>query len=163
MPPAISGSARINANDTDRLVAWLVRRGLEGMAEPELLPLFCEKCNAAGLAVNRALMFMDTLHPVHEGRIFRWRNDGETEDRPVLDYGPSNQGEAAASWQRSPFFHLLHLQKRALRFAIARRRRSLGQAIKSASGLQVFVLPRRQLAKPLRKGRQFLLPLILQQ
>ena len=102
MPPAISGSARINANDTDRLVAWLIRRGLEGMAEPELLPLFCEKCGAAGLPINRALIFMDTLHPVHEGRIFRWRNDGETEDRPVLDYGPSNQGEAAASWQRSP-------------------------------------------------------------
>jgi adenylate cyclase len=93
--------------DTDRLVAWLVRRGLEGLAEPELLRLFCEKCGAAGLPVNRALMFMDTLHPVHEGRIFRWRNDGAPEEAPVRDYGPSNQGEAAAAWQRSPFFHLL--------------------------------------------------------
>ena len=93
--------------DTDRLVAWLVRRGLEGTTEPELLRLFCEKCGAAGLPINRGLMFMDTLHPVHEGRIFRWRNDGGEDANPVLDYGPSNQGEVAAAWQRSPFFHLV--------------------------------------------------------
>ena len=93
--------------DTDRLIAWLVRRGLEGTSEHDLLRMFCEKCGAAGLPVNRALMFMDTLHPVHEGRIFRWRNDGVPEDTPVRDYGPSNQGEVAAAWQRSPFFHLV--------------------------------------------------------
>jgi adenylate cyclase len=57
--------------------------------------------------VNRALMFMDTLHPVHEGRIFFWRNHGGEDAGPVRDYGPSNQGEVAAAWQRSPFFHLL--------------------------------------------------------
>ena len=87
MPPAISGSAGINPTDTDRLIDWLVRRGLAGLAEPELLPLFCEKCNAAGLPINRALMFMDTLHPVHEGRIFFWRNDSWT--------NPLSSGDAA--------------------------------------------------------------------
>jgi len=101
--------------DTDRLVAWLVRRGLEGTAEPDLLRLFCEKCGAAGLPVNRGLMFMDTLHPVHEGRIFFWRNDGGEDAGPVRDYGPSNQGEVAAAWQRSPFFHLLQTGGEELR------------------------------------------------
>jgi len=101
--------------DTDRLVGWLVRRGLEGTAEPDLLRLFCEKCGSAGLPVNRGLMFMDTLHPVHEGRIFRWRNDGVEDDAAVRDYGPSNQGEAAASWQRSPFFHLMQTGEEELR------------------------------------------------
>jgi adenylate cyclase len=88
---------------------------LAGLAEPKLLSLFCEKCNAAGLPVNRALMFMDTLHPVHEGRIVFWRNDGVENERPTRDYGPSNQGEAAASWQRSPFFHLLQTGEEELR------------------------------------------------
>jgi adenylate cyclase len=60
-------------------------------------------------------MFMDTLHPVHEGRIFRWRNDGVEDDGAVRDYGPSNQGEAAASWQRSPFFHLMQTGEEELR------------------------------------------------
>jgi adenylate cyclase len=105
----------VNTADTDRLVAWLLRRGLEGMAEPELLRLFCEKSGAAGLPVNRALMFMDTLHPVHEGRIFFWRNDGGEDAGPVRDYGPSNEGEVAAAWQRSPFFHLLQTGGEELR------------------------------------------------
>jgi len=105
----------MNPADIDRLADWLIRRGLEGLSEPELLPLFCKKCNAAGLPVNRALMFMDTLHPVHEGRIVFWRNDGVENERPTRDYGPSNQGEAAASWQRSPFFHLLQTGGEELR------------------------------------------------
>lgn len=85
------------------------------MSEPDLLRLFSEKCGAAGLPVNRALMFMDTLHPVHEGRIFFWRNDGGEDAGPVRDYGPSNQGEVAAAWQRSPFFHLLQTGGEELR------------------------------------------------
>jgi adenylate cyclase len=93
--------------NVDRLADWLIRRGLEGVATADLLRLFCEKCGAAGLPVNRALMFIDTLHPVHEGRIVRWRNDGVADDGAIRDYGPSNQGEVAQAWQRSPFFHLL--------------------------------------------------------
>src|SRR3954468_7862186 len=93
--------------NVDRLADWLIRRGLEGAATPDLLRLFCEKCGAAGLPVNRALMFIDTLHPVHEGRMVRWRNDGVADDGAIRDYGPSDQGEMAEVWQRSPFFHLL--------------------------------------------------------
>ena len=87
----------------------------KGRAESDLLRMFCEKCGAAGLPVNRALMFMDTLHPVHEGRIFFWRNDGGEDAGPVRDYGPSNQGEVAAAWQRSPFFHLVQTGGEELR------------------------------------------------
>src|SRR4051812_45262395 len=93
--------------NVDRLADWLIRRGLEGAATSDLLRLFCEKCGAAGLPVNRALMFIDTLHPVHEGRMVRWRNDGVADDGAIRDYGPSDQGEMAEVWQRSPFFHLL--------------------------------------------------------
>jgi adenylate cyclase len=100
--------------DTDRIADWLVRRGLEGMAEPDLLRAFCEKCGRAGLQIDRALMFIDTLHPVHEGTIFRWRSDG-AEEEAVREYGRSDQGEAAQAWQRSPFFHLLQSGKEELR------------------------------------------------
>src|SRR5262249_48122681 len=104
-PPATSGSARIQSADVDRIADWIVRRGLEGAPEPDLLRALCEKCAAIGLPVDRALMFIDTLHPVHEGRLFRWRSDG-AEEEAVRDYGRSDQGEAAESWQRSPFYYL---------------------------------------------------------
>ena len=104
----------MNPTDVDRITDWVIRRGLEGVPEPELLRAFCEKCTAAGLPIDRALALIDTLHPVHEGRVFRWRGDGQ-EENAVVDYGPTDQGEAADAWQRSPFYHLLQSGKEELR------------------------------------------------
>ena len=62
-------------------------------------------------------MFIDTLHPVHEGRLFRW---GFGRGEPsLLDYGRTNPDGLAASgpdpldteaigrWRRSPFYRML--------------------------------------------------------
>ncbi len=110
--------------DTDivRIAGWVVRRGLAGVAEEDLLREFCEKCRAAGLPLSRGLAFIDTLHPVHEGRVFRWRDD-ESDDAPMVEYGRTDQGAAAESWQRSPFFHLLQTGEEELR-----RRIGFGEA-----------------------------------
>ena len=104
--------------DIDRISDWIIRRGLEGAQETDLLIKFCEKCNAAGLPLARALVVIDTLHPVHEGTVFRWRNDNVEEDA-ATQYGRTTEGEAAASWQRSPFFHLLQTGGEELRRRIA--------------------------------------------
>lgn len=99
----------MKAADVDRILDWLVRRGLEGVmsAESDLLRQFCEKCREAGLMLSRALTFIDTLHPVYEGTVYRWRDD-EVEEKATVDYGRTNEGgEVAESWQRSPFHYLL--------------------------------------------------------
>jgi len=109
--------------DTDILLDWITRRGLDGLDEAQLLREFCEKCREAGLMVSRALSFIDTLHPVHEGRIYRWRDDS-VEEEAALDYARTDQGgPAAESWQRSPFFHLLQTGEEELR-----RRIGFGEA-----------------------------------
>ncbi len=108
--------------DIVRIAGWVVRRGLAGMAEEDLLREFCEKCRVAGIHVSRALAFIDTLHPVHEGRIFRWRDD-VSDETAMVEYGRSDQGAAAESWQRSPFFHLLQTGEEELR-----RRIGFGEA-----------------------------------
>ena len=101
--------------DTNILLDWIVRRGLDGLDEGELLREFCEKCREAGLMLSRALSFIDTLHPVHEGRIYRWRDDS-VEEEAAMDYARTDQGgPAAESWQRSPFFHLLQTGEEELR------------------------------------------------
>ena len=104
--------------DIDRIADWLVRRGLEGAEETDLLIKFCEKCNAAGLPLARAMVIIDTLHPVHEGTVFRWRNDN-VEETAATQYGRTTEGEAAASWLRSPFYHLLQTGGEELRRRIA--------------------------------------------
>jgi adenylate cyclase len=97
---------------------WLVEAGLAGASETELLHGFGERCNGTGIALSRAILIVDTLHPIHEGRAFRWRADGG-EQRTVVEYGPSNVGEAAANWQRSPFFRLVETGASELRRSIA--------------------------------------------
>ena len=64
------------------------------------------------------MVILDTLHPIYEGRVFRWRVDAP-EDVEAVDYGRTNEGEAAENWQRSPFFHLLQSGENALRRRLA--------------------------------------------
>jgi adenylate cyclase len=88
------------------LARAITEAGLAGLAEPELLRLFCAGLNAEGVPVARAMVLIDTLHPVHEGHVFRWGR--EVELKPVTEYGRvSDGGEAAEKWRRSPFSHLL--------------------------------------------------------
>ena len=104
----------MNPSDIDRLLDWIVRRGLDGAGGSVLVREFSERCNAAGLMISRALALIDTLHPVHEGTLYRWRSD-EVEEKAVMEYGRSNEGEGAEAWQRSPFYHLLQIGGEELR------------------------------------------------
>ncbi|MCS3450034.1 adenylate cyclase [Bradyrhizobium elkanii] len=85
---------------------WLVRQGLTGLPENDLLRGFCERCRAAGMPLSRAIVFIDTLHPIFEGRGFRW-NDGESNEADIFEYGSTSTGEASQTWRRSAFYHML--------------------------------------------------------
>jgi adenylate cyclase len=118
--------------DNDRiavLTAWLADAGLAGLSETELVRGFCERAVAAGLPIGRALVLIDTLHPVHEGRLFRWGHDpseplvvayGRTgaASKPAASSGVSpgqQQSDANERWLRSPFFRMLQTGESRLR------------------------------------------------
>jgi adenylate cyclase len=101
-----------------RLMNWLVRQGLSGTPENDLLRGFCERCCAAGLPLSRGLVFIDTLHPIFEGRGFRW-NDTETNESDVFEYGSTSEGSAAQNWRRSAFYHMLEHGHEELRIDLA--------------------------------------------
>src|ERR1700726_1611222 len=100
------------------LMNWLVSHGLTGLPENDLIRGFCERCRAAGLEVSRALVFIDTLHPIFEGRGFRW-NDTETNESDSFEYGPTSAGDAAQNWRRSTFYHMLEHGQDELRIDLA--------------------------------------------
>jgi adenylate cyclase len=62
-------------------------------------------------------VFIDTLHPVHEGRLFRWGHDPT--ESALLEYGRTSPAaiaagganphdvRAAESWRHSPFYRML--------------------------------------------------------
>ena len=107
------------------LSAWLTQAGLAGAAETDIVNGFCDRCVAAGLPIARAHVFIDTLHPVHEGRLFRW---GITASESAqIEYGRtsaeglsasgSDPGHIAAAqrWQQSPFYRMLQTGDSLLR------------------------------------------------
>jgi adenylate cyclase len=102
---------------------WLTARGLAGMPEIDLLREFCTQCCAAGLALTRGLAFSDTLHPIYEGRGFRWRKDGAPQDAlsDIVDYGRTTAGEAAERGGARRFYRLLDSGAEELRLPIVGR------------------------------------------
>ena len=89
-----------------RLMNWLVAQGLTGLPEHELIRGFCERCRAEGIALSSGLVVIDTLHPIFEGRGFRW-HDIETNQPEIFEYGSSEEGDAAEAWRRSIFYDML--------------------------------------------------------
>src|SRR6478609_494943 len=99
------------------LSAWLIKAGLAGKPETDIVQGFCDRCVAAGLPLARGQVFIDTLHPIHEGRLFRW-GVGPTES-PLVEYGRTSPDALAASgsspediqaaerWRQSPFYAIL--------------------------------------------------------
>ncbi len=85
---------------------WLADAGLSGIAETDLVRGFCERSRAAGLELSRGIVFIDTLHPVFEGRGFRW-SDVESNESDLFEYESTSEGEAAENWRRSPFYTML--------------------------------------------------------
>ena len=88
------------------LMNWLVNQGLTGLPENDLIRGFCERCRAEGLELSRGTVFIDTLHPIFEGRGFRW-NDIESDESDIFEYGSTSEGDAAQNWRRSTFYHML--------------------------------------------------------
>jgi adenylate cyclase len=95
----------MNPNDLAKLANWTAEAGLAGKGEVALIEGFCSRLAALGLPLLRAIAFIDTLHPIHEGRAFRWER--ETQTATLTEYGRSTEGEAAERWRTSPFFRLL--------------------------------------------------------
>ncbi len=98
----------------DELAGWVTEAGLIGRTESELMAGFCQRAVEAGVPLARAMVILDTLHPIYEGRVLRWRAD-LPDAVEAVDYGRTNEGEAAENWQRSPFFHLLQSGEKVMR------------------------------------------------
>jgi adenylate cyclase len=122
----------MNQAALSELARWVTEAGLAGKSEITILDGFCHGAVAAGLPVVRAIVVIDTLHPVHEGRVFRWRGEGDEGHTEAMEYGPTDEGEAAESWRRSPFFHLLQSGGSRLRIRLA-----AGEATEFASVVEM--------------------------
>ena len=115
----------MNEKVFSELPAWLTKAGLAGTPDTDIFSGFCDRCVAAGMPLGRAHLFIDTLHPVHEGRLFRWgfgpdetamHEYGRTSVQGVDASDPSYLDQQASEiWRRSPFYHMLQTDAALLR------------------------------------------------
>jgi adenylate cyclase len=115
----------MNENFFTELSTWLTRAGLAGTPETDIVSVFCDRCVAAGIPLGRAHVFIDTLHPIHEGRLFRWgyspneppmHEYGRTSLEGLDESGPvSLDVQATDVWQRGPFYNMLQTGASLLR------------------------------------------------
>src|SRR5262245_6629357 len=105
----------IDQQQLNELATWVVDAGLAGEPELALVTGFCDRAAAAGLPLGRVHVFIDSLDPVHEGRLFRWGHDAGL--APEQEYGrtsvagglaPAAALSAAAvdAWRGSPFYRM---------------------------------------------------------
>src|ERR671924_617675 len=98
-----------NAQFAD-LVSWITEAGLAGQSETAILAGFCEREIALGVPLARALVLIDTLHPIYEGRAFRWTR--EKKETTLSEYGRTDHD--LERWQRSPNFLSLPIYARTV-------------------------------------------------
>jgi adenylate cyclase len=97
------------------LATWISKAGLVAADESRFLGEFCARARDAGLPLSNALVFVDTLHPIYEGRALRWQ--AEAGAATAFDYEPT-EGERLERWQMSPFYRVLETGKTVLRVPI---------------------------------------------
>jgi adenylate cyclase len=85
----------------NELSAWLTQAGLAGTPETDIVSGCCDRCVAAGIPLGRAHVFIDTLHPVHEGSLFRWGYGPD--ESPVHEYGRTSLQGVDASGRAGHF------------------------------------------------------------
>jgi adenylate cyclase len=107
----------MNDAEFTELAAWIAEGGLAGAEEKAMLSGFCEQVRGFGLPLARASVFVDTLHPTYEGRMFHWRS-GEGARAPI-DYARTREGDALANWRRTPFYRMLETGASILRRPIS--------------------------------------------
>ncbi|HXX51027.1 MAG TPA: adenylate/guanylate cyclase domain-containing protein [Xanthobacteraceae bacterium] len=115
----------MNESHFAELSAWLAQAGLAGTPETDIVSIFCDRCVAAGLPLGRAHVFIDTLHPIHEGRLFRWGYSPD--ESPMHEYGRTSlegfgapgsvslDTQATNIWRRSAFNSMLQTGASLLR------------------------------------------------
>lgn len=87
--------------------------GLAGGTELALVQAFCAQACGAGLPLSRAVIGLDTLHPIHESRAVYWSRNAA---QPKLsELSRQDYADAPDKWLRSPFHHLLQTGETSLR------------------------------------------------
>jgi adenylate cyclase len=94
------------------LAQWIIESGLAGESELGLMQKLCARLVEAGVPITRAIVAIDTLHPVVESRSFAWRGPGDAKAGEYTRYDAANDPQ---KWLQSPWHQLIESGETMLR------------------------------------------------
>lgn len=90
--------------DLFALASRITEQGLLGRPETEIVTDTCAALCRHGLELAQVDVIIDTLHPTHEGHVFKWHEE-KAATKPI-EYGVT-VGDRLERWRQSTFHHLL--------------------------------------------------------
>src|SRR5512135_1266351 len=85
------------------LAGWLANTGLRNLPLEQMVDGFCVRLNRLGIAVARAFVGINTLHPMIRARSMIW----DRETGPSAKFEFNHADIANQVWQQSPFARML--------------------------------------------------------
>jgi hypothetical protein len=113
------GAIRVCVDDVGQVHALAAAAQQEGTTIGVLIEvdIGMRRCGVApgeaAIPLARAIVLVDTLHPIHEGRAFRWSRG--TREVETLEYGRTREGASAEAWRRSPLYYMVETNQSVLR------------------------------------------------
>lgn len=98
------------------LIDWIVASGLRGAEPPELLETVSETLRAAGMPLLRGFVGFRTLHPLHSGYGYVWRQGGVAVDESAF----RRQADPLPEFLASPLHYMISGGHPELRVALDR-------------------------------------------
>ena len=89
------------------IVAWLAEAGLAGIGREALFAGFCERLGRSGIALARASLALETLHPQVGGYLSVWRRDFGIESYEGFSHQEGHPEGYGEGWSESPVRHML--------------------------------------------------------
>jgi adenylate cyclase len=99
--------------DDAATMSWVVEQALDGAPEMAVLAGVCDRLNATGMAITRAVIAGDLLDPQLGARGVRWQRDEGAVEQTFERRGPDEP--ESDDWVASPFYALVSSGERMMR------------------------------------------------
>ncbi len=115
------------------LHVWAMGEGLRGATAGELFDGYCQRLVIGGMALQRAHVSTQTLHPQWSGYGYTWRRDLNS-----VHYQQFPRGPSSSIWLESPFYAVISRAREGEMNPYLRRRLELGPEQRDFPALREF-------------------------
>ena len=113
MDQTVANLTNDQPSDIMDLAQWLLKEGLQGASQEDVLQGYCERLRALNVPVMRVHVAQSAYHPRYGGVGFEWRKDTGVQTQHY-----AHTSSPVEAWLKSPLYHLLQTRETELRIRL---------------------------------------------